>query len=301
MNADKTPYYDLQEIVFWQALNKQLNELHVGSHLQSDEKFDSLQRFCLECNLFHRISGSIFADEVQLSLVTDFQKVQMITHGASIWCDTLRDVIKKSVILNIDNALTDAFEAMRDLEGEVGLSIKLDEDDDPELFSVIDEFNNLTEKQNRNIDRIAEKLFTLKSESINSIRDLIPNNYLTIRNDQLRLEFANIKNRDEIATLYVETYYEPCLNEFIALSSAADVFNDMELLNFFDQFDSDKAVKPAIKKFIEDERNLLNTWNKVISEHIENVKVKLNQRFDYEIPICDLRPFHFLEWPLPLV
>lgn len=301
MNTDDTPYHDLQEIAFWQALNKQLNKLYVGSHSQSDEKFDSLQRFCLECNLFHRISGSIFADEVQLSLVTDFQKVQMITHGTSIWCDTLRDVIKKSVILNIDNALTDAFEAMRDLEGELGLSIKLAEDDDPELFSVIDEFNNLIDKQNRNIDRIAEKLFTLKSESINSIRDLIPNNYLIIRNDQLRLEFTNIKNRDEIAALYVETYYKPCLNELIALSSAADVFKDMELLTFFDQFDSDKAVNPAIKEFIEHEKNLLNTYNKLISEHIENVKVRLNQRFDYEISICDLRPFHFLEYPLPLV
>ena len=66
----------------------------------------------------------------------------------------------------------------------------------------------------------------------------------------------------------------------------------MELLAFFDQFDSDKDVRPSIKEFIEHEKNLLNAWNKLISEHIENVKVRLNQRFDYEIPICDLRPFH---------
>jgi hypothetical protein len=301
MSIDENSYHDLQEIVFWQSLNRQLNELFDGANSRGNVKHDYLQRFCLEERLFHRITSSKIADEVQLSLATDFQKVRIITFGSVKWCDTLRDLLNNLVTFNIDSALANAFEEMRRLEIDGALVEKMDDDDDPDLFAVIDEYNNLIDKQNRDIGRLVETLFEFKSESMKVIRDQIPDNHLIFRNEILRLDCDDLKNRAQVVELYIETYCIPCIDEIQSLSSAAKVFADMDILNFFDQFDSEKSLKPAIKAFIDHERNLLTNWNNIISSYVENARVIISKRVDCDIQICDLRPFQFLEYPLPLV
>ena len=72
-------YSDIQEITFWQQLNKQLIEKRKLGVPITDENQKALQKFCFDNRLFHRITEDPLIDEIQIALVTDFERIKILT------------------------------------------------------------------------------------------------------------------------------------------------------------------------------------------------------------------------------
>ena len=79
MNPVQTQISDLQEITFWQQLNKQLIQRRNLGEPVTKEKQEVLKKFCFDNQLFHRITEASLIDEIPLALVTDFEGVTVLT------------------------------------------------------------------------------------------------------------------------------------------------------------------------------------------------------------------------------
>ena len=69
MNSLQSQISDLQEITFWQQLNRQLIEKRRLGAPITDENQKAFQKFCFDNQLFHKITEDPLIDELTMALV----------------------------------------------------------------------------------------------------------------------------------------------------------------------------------------------------------------------------------------
>jgi hypothetical protein len=149
---------ELQEILFWQQLNKQLITLKFqGSDIKEDQH-KYLQIFSFDNQLFSKITAASLFDEVPLSLVTDFSKVCFVNLKLEPWDTCLTQLIPQTLALDVEQALADAFVASGKYAKNSPPEVSGDEgdEDDEELYGFIDEYLGAREKQGRDIARLSK-------------------------------------------------------------------------------------------------------------------------------------------------
>ena len=298
-DENKRKFDELKEILFWQQLNKQLIALRTQGMDIKEEHHSFLQKISFDDNLFAKITGASLLDEVPLALITDFSGICFLNLKLETWNVCLTQVISNTLALDVEQALADAFVAAekydRRFPSEDGGN---EDDDDPELYEFIDQYLGVREKQGRNIADIITRLYQLKAESLQSIIELPGyKSFLTRRENQLFFDLTKYDGKGEALTAYFENFCERA----DSLISRVKSFTEMNLYGLLHRKADENNLKPSIREFINHEIPIVRKESQLMDTFIGSVGRRRNQLNLYEIPICSLSPFFFLENPFPVV
>jgi len=163
MKNEKQKTRDLQEILFWQQLNKQLIELRDKGEPINDQHHKYLQEFCLENRSFSKITQDSLIDEIPLVLLSDLADTAFVTINLEPWSSCLAEMIPNAYVFDVERALAEAFDMLGEYDRKYGLVEKsADEDADEELFGFINEYLQLREKQKRDFPGIVRRLYEFR-------------------------------------------------------------------------------------------------------------------------------------------
>ena len=173
MNPSQIKISELQELTFWQQLNKQLIEKKSFDEPVTDQNQKALQKFCFDNRLFHRITKNPLIDEIPIALITDFKGINILTYYIDSWVECLTTLLPNAIALDVEQAQADAFDVMTELDRKYRFfettPADLNADDDKELFDFINEYNSIIEKQGREFSNMLRFLYELKADVINRV------------------------------------------------------------------------------------------------------------------------------------
>lgn len=306
MNPVQSQISELQEITFWQQLNKQLLEKKGLGGPVTDQNQKALQKFCFDNSLFHRITKDPLLNEIPIALITDFGGINIFTYYIDSWVECLTALLPNSRSLDVEQAQADAFDTMTDLDRKYRFfeitPADRDADDDKEMFSFINEYNSIIEKQGHEFSNALRFLYELKADVINKI-DKEYDGQLTMVLDQssFLLEFKDKQEKGKIMAFYHKNFCHEALTNISKFTDATGVFSDMEILGLLDRKESEHSLKLPILQFIQHERNLIERKGKLMKEFYNNLQQKLYSSESGHIRIIDIAPFVFLKSPFPEV
>lgn len=298
--SDMDQYGELLEIVFWHQLNKQFNALIKNGYGIDDESRVIFKNFILKNEVFRKVTEKDLIDSLPLSLITDLAEIQILTHGLSEWTAAIKKINEKMVALDLDQASYEAFEVVEKLETEYQLTKRTDEKDDRELFTVIDQYETLCEKVDRDFATLIETLFYLKSTALNKIGTMFQiNQSVRYSNDIMMVDFEKESNRNSILEVYKNEFCKPAKDAIGHLVSATSVFSDSEIVQFFNNIESDSGAKQSVLDFVNNEKAVFHNLNRMTRRFNAELSKRLNDNFSYDLPIINLNSFSFLEFPFP--
>jgi len=306
MEVVEKKYSDLQEITFWQQLNKQLIAKRKSGAPITDADQKSLQQFCFDNRLFHRISADPLFDELPIALVTDFERITTHTFYIEPWIECLMALMPNSICLDVEQALADAFVEMTDIDRKYHLlettPADSDADDDEELFAFINEYNSMIEKQGRDLCNALQNLYELKAFVINKIdKQFGIGKFAEVDHSAITFNFSESPHRDQINSAYLQDFCKQALGRISKFTDATRVFSDMEIYNLLDRKEQEPGLKTSIREFIRHERQLLKRQSGLIDKFNNDLQEKLNIKPVSRIEILDLSSFAFLKSPFPSV
>ena len=304
-NTDEK-YYDLQEITFWQQLNNQLIQRRNLGEPVTKENQKALQNFCFENQLFHKITEDPLIDELTIALVTDFEGVTVLTYYIDSWVEFLTSLLPNSISLDVEQAQADAFDAMADIDRKYrffeAAPEDSDSDDDYELFTFIDEYNSIIEKQGCELSNTLRFLYELKADVISRIDNEHDGRASVVQEDNgILLDFKHSDDRDRIMSVYLHNFCDQATTRISKFTNVTGLFLDLEILGLLDRKESEPNLKSSILQFIQHERLLIERQSTLMREFRGQLQNKLNSKPDYKIKILNLSPFAFLKSPFPEV
>jgi len=299
-------YSDLQEITFWQQLNKQLIEKRKLGAPVTDENLKAFQKFCFDNQVFHRITEDPLIDEIPIALITDFDGVTALTLYIDSWNECLTSLLPNAIALDVEQAQADAFDAMTDLDRKYPFfettPEDIESDDDEELYAFIDKYNSMVEKQGRELRNTLRNLYELKASAISRIENEHEGRASVVQEDNsLLLDFKPTNDRDRIMSAYLNDFCNQAIAGISKFTAGTAMFADMAIYDFLDNKESEPKLKPSIREFIQHERRLIERQSKLIQEFNGQLQSKLDSKSDYRIKILNLSPFAFLKSPFPEV
>jgi hypothetical protein len=305
MATNEEKFEELRDILFWQQLNRQLIELRDRGVRISEQNQKGFQQFCFENKLFYKLTEDPIIDEFQLAIVTDFSDKQLVTFKNNCWINCLNVLLDKTVILDVELALSNTFDEIRKYEKkylikQVDSDQQIEGDDDDELYEVIEQYNALIEEQHRNIPEILNKLYEIKGSVISAIiSDDKSKDSLTSDGSIIALDFKQSPDKNEILEMYNGEFCDRALKTIGHLTAATVAFKDMELEGFFNNAESRKGVKQSILDFIAHERDVQRRQSVHVKEFNAAVKEWQDDRGRYYIKVCKATSFAFLQRPFP--
>ena len=262
MNPVQTQISELQEITFWQQLNKQLLEKRSlgGPVVDQDQK--ALQKFCFDNNLYHRITKDPLFNEIPIALVTDFNGINILTYFIDSWVECLTTLLPNSIALDVEQAQADAFDAMTDLDRKHRFfeitPDDIDEDNDKELYALINEYNSIIDKQGHEFSNALRFLYELKADVINRIvKEHDGQSATVLDQNSIFFDFRDSQEKDNIMAFYHQNFCNEALKSISKFTDATGSFSDMEILGLLDRKESERSLKLPILQFIQHERNLI--------------------------------------------
>jgi hypothetical protein len=271
----------------------------------TEENQKTLQKFCFETRFFRMIKKDPLFDDIPIIFVSDFEKIKTLSFYVESWAKCLTSLLPNTVILDLEQAQADAFNAMGKLENEYRILDKpkgdIDLDDDEELYSFIDEYNSLTEKQGGEFSRILGLLYELKGRAVNRIvNEFGVNRFVMLNSDAILIAYRNSEDRDKISEAYRNDFYLKGLEKISGLFGAIGAGLDMEILGLLDSKMSEPGLKTSIRTSIQHERDLVIRQSGLKKAFYSKLNEKLNATDDsYQIQIIDPAPFAFLKSPFP--
>ena len=301
MTKNESTFNELQEILFWQQLNKQLISLKAQGRVVKKAHHKYLQNFSFDNQLFARITGAIHIDEIPLTLITDFSSACFMQLQLDSWNACLTQIIPNTVALDVEQALADAFVASGKYDKSFPPEVSGDEgdEDDEELYGFIKKYLGAREEQGRDIADIITRLHQLKTESVQRIMEISDyKSFLSRRENQLFLDLTKYDGRRETLTAYFESFCDQAdsvVSSVIQFSFTA--YLDGLLINKRNE----NNLKTSIKEFVDHEIAIVEKEYQLMADFRSRARNKKYQSDVYEIAICSLSPFSFLENPFPAV
>jgi hypothetical protein len=301
MNKKEQSLLDLQEILLWQELNKQLIELKESGSPLGDQHHKYLRDFSLDKMLFSRITKELLLDEVPLALITDLSTRSFVTLKLDAWNNCLAKLMPNTYILDIEKAQAGAFDTLDELSSRYDL-IDADEDEDEdaqdeELFDYIGQYMDMRERLKRNLTSIISHLHELKAAALTKIMEEFDvRSFLREQEDMLFLDFSDPMRDEEentIDTIYQDTYRSKTYPTLFKIPQFLSESGLRSVLNYY-KLKDEKDIKPSIRKFMNHERELFTKETEII-----NTFLKSNQE-PHKIIACSTSPFFFIKNPFPL-
>ena len=300
MNEKQEKLSELQEILFWQQLNKQLILMKRNGISIQNEHHKFIQDFCFDNRLFSKTTAAPLVDEIPMSLVTDFSDLCFFTVKVDSWTDWLRQLLPKVVVLDIEDALSDAFDALGQYDKRYHLTKDEHEDENEALFDVIGQLLDLKESYEDNFSDMVLKIYEKKYKALSEIAKMINGNELwqiSKTNSSLSLNYLeNVEDESfhSINNLYYDQFCSPSRKmAFHSRRFKSDLRNAL-----YDQRDKDIKDRD-IKEFLYSEATLLS--QELTVENKFWAKLLRRGKKSNKIQICNLHPFDFLENPFPVV
>jgi hypothetical protein len=302
---------ELQEILFWQSLNKQLLALKEKGKNLKKQHHRHLQSFCFENLLFSKITGASLFDETPLSLVSDFKNISIITANSPKWLKVLSKAMPETYALDMDVALADSFDVLSDYDRKYKLTRdEGDDEGDEDLYEFINQYADLRkERQISDFSFIISESHILKSVALKKIMSKLDvKACLKIKNNQTILEVGELAKDgkpsriyEEVNQIYVDEYCHEVERLVRKGSNLGRRINTQRVLSFLTEKAAEKGAKKSIKDFVKNEMPLFKNETNLKEKYIKAIQNRINARHTPNIVICDARPFFFLKNPLPLV
>jgi hypothetical protein len=300
---------ELQEILLWQSLNKQLIALKDKGRDIKKADHKALQLFCFKNKMFSKITSASILDETPLSLVSNFKTVSFVTASIPQWKNVLSLLIPNAYILNCDKALADSFDVLSRYDKKFNLTQESSnsESDDEELYQFINQYTRLRQECFiRDFSEIVKETHRLKSIALRKIISKIKSGSTArVTDNLLVIDLSALENTatqiQKIRQIYIGEY---CRNAARFLRPGNHVQHRMlrdRVLSFLEK----KSVQSNLNKSVEDftsyEIPLYNKETDLESEYLNEIEHRINSDSIEKINICNTSPFSFLESPLPLV
>jgi len=293
---------ELQEILLWQQLNKQLIELRAVEKSIKDDHHKFLQTFCLKNGLFSKITADSLIDEIPLSLITDFANTAFIHVNLPSWNKCITELMPQTYVLDIEDGQAGAFDMLSEYDRAYHLTEDENENDEDneELFTFISEYTDLKESQDQVFSDILLTAYGFKSTAVQDILDRFDSSsFLTITESSVTLDFANSPDKSIIRDTYLSFFCEKVfsLEYFSAVQWTFDLNLHEKLTNKLKESEPNKSLT----EYIEHEINLLQKESNLLKDFSRDLNSLQNALNLFEIKICDISPFSFLPNPLPRV
>lgn len=309
MANEKLNLEKLQEISFWQQLNKQLLTIKKRHAAVRNSDFKSLQNFCFANLVFSKINGSLAGNELPLSLITDLKNLFIITLNDSAWTQICLSVFPRSFYLDIESALADSLDEIKKYDRKHHIIMDTDQnyDDDNELSDFVASYIDEKDRAQIDVSSMVAELYVLKAKALKKILNISEINRLVkVTADSCLLDFRSLRKQETIIKMY-EKVCNIYRNEFIAkvdpiiepLSILTNLAN-ATVVGLLEHKLKEPALKKSIKEFAKHELKKCKMEVKMIYDFSEAVK-KTNPSNLSIINIGSTKPFFFLNHPFPLI
>lgn len=302
---------ELQEILFWQSLNKQLITLKNKGRDIKKPDHQALQSFCFQNKLFSKITGASILDDTPLSLISDFKTLSLVTANIPQWKNLLSRLMPNTHTLDCEKALVDSFDVLSKYDRKYNLTREAggDESDDEELYEFINQYISLR-KENRikDFSEIINETYRLKSIALKKIIAKITDKpSLQIANDLVVIDLSVLRKDDKSSQLekikhvYVDEYCQKAETFIRTASVVGQRMKRENILSFLQKKSAQKKLKTSINDFIGYELPLYKSEMDMENKFLKNVQNRINAKDFTKINICNVKSFFFLKYPLPLV
>jgi len=122
--------------------------------------------------------------------------------------------------------------------------------------------------------------------------------------NRLLFDFSNPGKEGDIVKNYKGISVEVdkfCKKAVSAIEPIIFPLKEMDLYGLLLQKGDEKNLKPSIKQFVDHEISIFQTESNLLRTFYNNVQARINSPDSYEIDICDLFPFFFLDYPFPTI
>jgi len=309
MDNEKLTLAELQEILLWQKLNKQLLELEGTSESITDECHKSLQAFCFENSLFSKVTSNSIIHDMQLSLISNFKDVFFVTIESELWTDLLMALIPGTYALSIEQALADGFDELDDLDRKHHLIKEKDDslERDRELFKFVGEYMDMRESVRMPFHEMALEFHRLKSDALyKMMKNCDYKSCLKSEDNLLLIDFGEYKpeNKNEQDIERVKSIYLDFCSKVSPIIGGGNLLErrilEDDILSLLTEKLEEKP-KESIENFVTHEIDYCNAEFEMTRNFAEAVRNKITVRDLDRISICNTSPFFFIDNPLPLV
>lgn len=303
---------ELQEILLWQSLNKQLIALKDKGRNIKKIDHKTLQSFCFQNKIFSKITAASILDETPLSLISDFRAFSFVTSNIPQWKKLLSRLMPNTHILDCEKALADSFDVLSKYDRKYNLTRQTagDESADEELFEFINQYMSLRkEKRIKDFPNIINETHRLKSIALKKIISKIKDKpVVKVINSLIIIDLSVLGKDDktsqlhkQIKQVYVEEY---CHKAEQFMRTGSDVGQRMKrenVLSFLKKKSAQQGLSNSIKDFINYELPLYKREIDLEKKYWIDIQNRKKANDFTKINICNVRPFFFLNHPLPLV
>jgi hypothetical protein len=302
--ASQQAIKNIQEALLWHQLNNQLHEMKAQGMSISDMQYESLKKFCFDNNLFSKIKQPQYIQDIPLVLCSNLTDTFFFTIGTPSWINKITklmlNVIPDITTLNIDQALADAYVVLREYDRKYNLAETTDisSDDDEELFEFINTYNKSMQENRYNSSEVANSLFEAKGKFLEYF--LNNDDYKTLLKVEgtkvvIDLDSPNNEITEAIGIQYRQIFYEKANNIISKVKHVIDGDN-LALVMLLLEDKAEGSKNEAIKEFFKYETELIKEEEKLINSLYDNYT---KSKTYMPIPIIDISPFSFLEYPFP--
>lgn len=296
----ETVLAEIQELLLWQELNKQLIKVHIAEQPVPDHYHRYLQNFCFDNHLFSQLKSNPLIDEIPLSLISNFRDTSFITLKLQQWDDLVSGAIAEAHTLDIEDALDKSFSTLSAYDRKYNLTSNDDkrEEDDEELHAFIQQYNTLRDSQGRDIARLVNELHRYKVDAVADIAKALDRDLMPDRRDDIILWEVGDDSGGKVQSLYMEKFCMPGLS---LLENVIFPLYELDLHSFLHEKQTEADLKNSIREFLEHEISICVKETEIINKFIFEARRRKSNADLKIIPICSISPFYFLDYPFPLI
>lgn len=292
---------ELQELLLWQELNKQLIKVHTAEQPVPDHYHRYLQNFCFDNHMFSQLKSNPLIDSIPLSLISNFRNTTLITLKMQQWDELVSGAIAEAHTLDIEDALDKSFSTLSAYDRKYHLTPNDDKrgQDDGELFAFIQQYNALRDSQGRDIAYLANELHRYKVDALAGIAEFLDLKPVLSRNENIiAWDIGGDIQGDKAESLYVENF---CLRGLSLLEKVIFPLFELDLYGLLYKKQGEADLKESVRDFVEHEISVCLKETDIMRKFVSEAHGRKNKSDVHAIPLCSLSPFFFVNYPLPLV
>lgn len=305
MDKRRPDLRELQEISFWQQLNRQLLIMKRRGKPVKDTSFKSLRSFCLGEHLFSKIKRSPTVSDMPLSLVTDLKDACIVTLNLRSWTRVLSGLLPGSFVLDIERAMAGSLVALNKYHRRYGIAgVDVPEvEEDEELIEYANRYMDAKESSGLDLPSMIMALHDHKATAVKSMLKTAESKSILRRDGELLYLDIDKVGAGDAAKKRAERVQKIYTNEYLAKideilkpkGKVTWMVWETEVHSLLENILKEDNVKASIRQYAESE---LQRYHLEI-EMIDNYSKAAGTANIQKIPVAKISPFHFLSHPLP--
>ena len=162
---------DIQNVVLWIGLNRQLVALRKRSPHISQEGHDRLLTFCATHRLFDKVRCNPLMHDIPLALVTDLKDRWFLTYKGTTWLKLVEMVLPGVIVLDVSRALGYVFRETCKLDEKFQILGKHDRslDADETVTALMQTFLDISEESSWDYAQLIHGLYGLKAQTFKKL------------------------------------------------------------------------------------------------------------------------------------